>query len=120
MGIARLLAKGWIVFCFFAGAHALNIALARGVPLAPSLADIGICVLLFMAMGLLFAGGFGVSAGLPGTPFRARLGLGHFVPGFNEIIFLLFVVLSFIDQVWFAPLHLAGPPVSALEQAMYF
>jgi hypothetical protein len=120
MGIARLLAKGWIVFCFFAGAHALNIALARGVPLAPSLADIGICVLLFMAMGLLFAGGFGVSAGLPGTPFRARLGLGHFVPGFNEIVFLLFVVLSFINQVWFAPSHLFGNEVVPLEQAIYF
>ena len=28
MGIARLLAKGWIVFCLFAGAHAVRIALA--------------------------------------------------------------------------------------------
>ena len=120
MGIARLLAKGWIIFCLFAGAHALRIAFASGVPLVPSLADIGICVLLFMAMGLLFAGGFGVSAGLPGTPFRARLGLGHFVPGFNEIVFLLFVVLSFANQVWFAPTHLAGTSVMPLEQAIYF
>ena len=80
MGIARLLAKGWIIFCLVAGAHALRISLASGVPLTPSLADIGICVILFTAMGLLFAGGFGVSAGLPGTPFRARLGLGH-LPG---------------------------------------
>jgi hypothetical protein len=120
MGIARLLAKSWIVFCLVAGAHALRISLASGVPLAPSLADIGICVLLFMAMGLLFAGGFGVSAGLPGTPFRARLGLGHFVPGFNEIVFLLFVLLSFINQVWFAPGHLFGNAVMPLEQAIYF
>src|ERR1700743_938035 len=120
MGIARLLAKGWITFCLFAGAHALRIALASGLPLASSLFAIGICVILFTAMGLLFAGGFGVSAGLPGTPVRARLGLGHFVPGFNEIVFLLFVCLSFIDQVWFAPLHLAGTVGGALEQAMYF
>src|SRR5579871_1664607 len=120
MGIARLLAKGWIIFCLFAGAHALNIARVRGLPLTPSLADIGICVILFTAMGLLFAGGFGVSAGLPGTPFRARLGLGHFVPGFNEIVFLLFVVLSFVNQVWFAPAHLAGNSVVPLEQAIYF
>ena len=37
MGIARLLAKGWIVFCLFAGAHALRIALVSGLPLASSL-----------------------------------------------------------------------------------
>ena len=120
MGIARLLAKGWIIFCLFAGAHAVRIALLSGLPVAPLLVDIGICVLLFMAMGLLFAGGFGVSAGLPGTPFRARLGLGHFVPGFNEIVFLLFVVLSFANQVWFAPAHLIGNTVMPLEQAIYF
>jgi len=120
MGIARLMAKGWIIFCLFAGAHAFAIALDRGVPLAPSLADITICVLLFMAMGLLFAGGFGVSAGLPRTPFRARLGLGHFVPGFNEIVFLLFVILSFVNQIWFAPGHLAGNTLVPLEQAVYF
>ena len=65
MGIARLLAKGWIMFCLFAGAHALRIALASGVPLGSSLFAIGICVLLFAAMGLLFVGGFGVSAGMP-------------------------------------------------------
>ena len=120
MGIARLLAKGWIVFCLFAGAHALRIALATGLPLGSSLFAIGICVILFAAMGLLFAGGFGVSAGLPGTPFRSRLGLGHFVPSFNEIVFLLFVCLSFANQVWFAPTHLVGTSVMPLEQAIYF
>ncbi|MGH6828181.1 MAG: hypothetical protein ACREFW_04655 [Rhizomicrobium sp.] len=120
MGIARLLAKGWIVFCLFAGAHALRFALESGLPPASSLAAIVICVILFMAMGLLFAGGFGVSAGLARTPFKARLGLNHFVPGFNEIIFLFFVAVSFIDQVWFAPLDLAGNVVAPLEQAIYF
>ena len=120
MGIARLLAKGWIVFCLFAGAHALRIALASGLPLESSLPAIGICVLLFGAMGLLFAGGFGVSACLPGTPFRSRLGLGHFVPGFNEIVFLSFVCLSFANQVWFAPRYLSGDAVTPLEQAVYF
>ena len=34
-----------------------------GVPLQSSIPGIGICALLFMAMGLLFVGGFGVSAG---------------------------------------------------------
>ena len=120
MGIARLLAKGWIIFCLFAGAHAVRIALKSGLPLASSLFAIGICVILFTAMGLLFAGGFGVSAGLPRTPVRARLGLGHFVPGFNEIVFLLFIGLSFANQAWFAPFHLGGNAVMPLEQAIYF
>ena len=120
MGIARLLAKGWIVFCLFAGAHALRIALASGLALSSSLFAIGICVILFTAMGLLFAGGFGVSAGLPKTPFKARLGLGHFMPGFNEAVFLAFVCLSFVNQVWFAPLDLAGNVVGPLEQAIFF
>jgi len=120
MGIARLLAKGWIVFCLFAGAHALRIALASGLPLESSLPVIAICVILFGAMGLLFAGGFGVSAGLPGTPFRSRLRLDHAVPGFNEIVFLSFVCLSFANQVWFAPRYLSGNAVMPLEQAVYF
>jgi hypothetical protein len=42
------------------------------------------------------------------------------VPGFNEIVFLLFVLLSFINQVWFAPGHLFGNAVGPLEQAIYF
>ena len=37
MGIARLLAKGWIIFCLFAGAHALRLTLMSGMPLASSL-----------------------------------------------------------------------------------
>jgi hypothetical protein len=120
MGIARLLAKGWIVFCLFAGAHALRLALVSGVPPAQSLFAVGICVILFAAMGLLFAGGFGVSAGLPGTSFKARLGLHHLMPGFNEIVFLLFVCMSFVNQVWFAPLNLQGNVVGPLEEAIYF
>ena len=53
MGIARLLAKGWIIFCLFAGAHALRFAIKSGGPLQSSILAIGICALLFMAMGLL-------------------------------------------------------------------
>ena len=54
------------MFCLFAGAHALRIALASGLPLPSSAFAIGICVVLFAAMGLLFAGGFGVSGGVAG------------------------------------------------------
>ena len=67
-----MLAKGWVVFCLFAGAHALRIALASGLALASSAFAIGICVLLFAAMGLLFVGGFGVSGGTAGHAAAGR------------------------------------------------
>ena len=57
---------------------------------------------------------------MPGTSFKARLGFHHVVPGFNEIVFLLFVCLSFANQAWFAPLVLHGNVVGPLEQAIYF
>lgn len=121
MGIARLLAKAWVVFCLVAGAHALRIALASGELFSSSGFGIGICVLLFAAMGLLFAGGFGVAgAALGGTPLMSRLKPAHFLPGFNEIIFVVFLVLSFVNQVVFAP-QMAGDGASgALKSAIYF
>ena len=82
MGIARLLAKGWIIFCLSAGAHALRFAIKSGVPLQSSIPGIGICALLFMAMGLLFVGGFGVSAShASGTPRIGRFQAGSSDPG---------------------------------------
>ena len=123
MGIARLLAKAWVVFCIFSGAHALRIALANGLPLPSSSFAIGICVLLFSAMGLLFAGGFGVAGGPIGSgqaPLLARLKPAHFVPGFNEIVFVIFLGLSFVNQVVFAPQVLGTGLTGALESAIYF
>ena len=120
MGIARLLAKGWIVFCLFAGAHALRIALASGLALQSSAFAIGICVVLFMAMGILFVGGFGVSGTLPGKPLLMRLRPHHLLPGFNEIVFAIFVVLSFLDQAFFAANNIGANAPSALESAIYF
>jgi hypothetical protein len=119
MGIARLLAKAWVVFCLVAGAHALRIALATGLPLPSSSFAIGICVLLFAAMGLLFAGGFGVAGGTSGTLIE-RLRPVHLMPGFNEIIFVLFLILSFVNQVIFAPETMGNGATGALESAMYF
>ena len=120
MGIARLLAKGWLLFCIVAGGHALHLALASGMGLAPALFAIGICVVLFAAMGLLFVGGFGVSGGLPGTPLITWLRPHHFLPGFNEIVFMIFVALSFALQVAIAADVMALPAVHQLEAAMYF
>jgi len=119
MGIARLLAKGWIVFCLFAGAHALRFALLQGLPLDSSLPAIGICALLFIAMGLLFVGGFGASAG-HGTPWLQRFQPHHLIPGFNEAVFLLFVVLSFLNQAFVAPANIDRAAAAALQNAIYF
>jgi hypothetical protein len=120
MGIARLLAKAWVVFCLVAGAHALRIALATGLPLPSSAFGIGICVILFAAMGLLFAGGFGVAGGASGTPLIERFKPIHLMPGFNEIVFLIFLILSFVNQVVFAPQTMGAGATGALESAMYF
>jgi hypothetical protein len=120
MGVARLLAKGWVVFCLFAGAHAINLALGRGETPVQALEAVGVCVLLFGAMGLLFIGGFGGSSGTGGLPLLARLKPHHLVPGFNEIVFIVFVALSFVCQVVVAPTFLGGPVAGAVQSAIYF
>jgi len=121
MGIARLLAKGWIIFCLFAAAHALRFALLQGLPLESSLPAIGICALLFAAMGLLFVGGFGVSAAhSSGVPWLQRFKPHHLLPGFNEAVFFIFVILSFLNQAFVAPANIDRGGVGALENAIYF
>ena len=121
MGIARLLAKGWIIFCLFAGAHALRLALLQGQDLTSSLPGVGICALLFIAMGLLFVGGFGVSAGhVTHAPWLKHFKPHHLIPGFNEGVFFIFVVLSFLNQAFVAPINIDRAVVAALENAIYF
>jgi len=121
MGIARLLAKGWIIFCLFAGAHALRLSLLQGQDLTSSLPGIGICALLFIAMGLLFVGGFGVSAAhVAHTPWLKHFKPHHLIPGFNEGVFFLFVVISFLNQAFVAPGNIERAAVSALQNAIYF
>jgi hypothetical protein len=121
MGIARLLARGWIIFCLFAAAHALRLVLLRGQPLEEALFGIGICALLFMAMGLLFVGGFGVSAGhVSGTPWLKRFKPHHLIPGFNEAVFFIFALLSFLDQAVIAPLDIQHDALAALERSIHF
>ncbi|MEI9995213.1 MAG: hypothetical protein WDM91_11510 [Rhizomicrobium sp.] len=118
MGVARLLAKGWIVFCLFAGAHAFNFALARGEAPAAAAQSIGICLALFAATGLLFAAGFGAFSAGGGKPFLARLKPHHLVPRFNEVVFLLFVAASFAAQVAYAPAMLGGAIPNAVQGAI--
>lgn len=120
MGVARLLAKGWVLICAFAGAHSLRFALAGTDTPLWTVAQILVCVFLFGAMGLLFVGGYGASAGPSGTTFLSRLRPRHFTPGFNELVFLIFVLLSFAVQTTYASDMLGTPVGEALESAIGF
>jgi hypothetical protein len=118
MGLARLLAKGWILICLFAGAHAFRLALMGGGDLWIAIPQVAVSMLLFAAMGLLFVCGYGVA----GNNFRlSRLAVFRPVrPGFNDIVFLSFVLLSFLNQVIYAPNHVLGGLSDAFENALYF
>ena len=116
MGVARLLAKGWVVFCLFAGAYALHLALGRGEEPLAAFQSIAICVLLFSAMGLLFVGGFGASAS--SGPLLGRLRPRHFVPGFNESVFIAFVLASLVNLIVLAPATIGGSVARAIANAM--
>lgn len=120
MGAARLLAKGWVLVCIFAGAHALRSAFAASDTPLSAVAQIIVCVLLFGAMGVLFVGGYGASAGPVGTTFLSRLRPRHFAPGFNELVFIIFVLLSFAVQTTYSSDLLGTPVGNALESAIGF
>jgi hypothetical protein len=119
MGIARLLAKGWVVFCLFAAAHAVRFAVESGTAVPAAAATIGVCSLLFVAMGLLFVAGY-AAASDHGNAFFRRLKPRNFIPSFYGVVFIGFVVLSFIDQAAFAPNNMQNGPVDALRAAMHF
>ena len=46
--------------------------------------------------------------------------LHHLIPGFNEGVFFIFVVLSFLNQAFVAPGNIDRGAVSALQNAIYF
>jgi len=120
MGAARLLAKGWVLVCLYAGAYALRAVLLGGGDLKIAVPQVLITVALFAAMGLLFVGGYGASsdgfhhhtATLKERKFAIAL------PNFNDVVLLAFAALSFADQTWWAPLHLGGAFADGLERAI--
>ncbi len=116
MGVARLLAKVWIVLCLFTGAHALFAMMAGGATPVESFARSSIPVLLFMAMGVLFIAGFGTSR--PGI--TTHLKPQHLLPHFTDLVFALFAVLSFINQIYVAPRHALGSFSDDIEGAIAF
>ncbi len=120
MGVARLLAKAWFVFCLFAGAYELQRALSAGDSVGQAAGPIAVCVLLFGAMGLLFAAGFGVSASPLGPSMFGQLKPANFLPGFNEIVFLAFAAATFFAQTAYLPTHVSGGVLGTLQDVVYF
>jgi hypothetical protein len=118
MGIARLLAKGWVVFCLFAGAHAIRLAVVGGEPTLSAIGDVFPPLLLFAAAGLLFIGGYGASGVDPAVPLRARFRPHHLVPGFNELVFIGFLLASFVNQAFIAPDQMENPAAAAISTAV--
>jgi hypothetical protein len=119
-GAARLLARGWVVFCLYAGGVALSRALAAGTPPLDAVRALGVCVLLFGAMGILFIGGYGLSAVHLRAPVLSRLKPAHLMPGFNELVFIAFALLALYVQMGVAPRLPGGPIVAAVEGAIRF
>jgi hypothetical protein len=120
MGAARLLAKGWIVFCIYVGGLALGRATGSGVPAVAAAGPIIVCVLLFGAMGLLFIAGYGLSAGHVRPLLPDRTSLGSLFPRFNELVFIAFSLIVFGVQVFYAPRSPAGAAVDAVQGAIRF
>jgi hypothetical protein len=116
--MARLLAKGWVVFCLYAGGHALVLALQRGAEPLRAAEMIGVCGLLFLAMGLLFVGGYAIATDHGHAP--RGIAAGRLLPGFNEIVFAAFAAASFVNQNWLAPLFLQSPVADAIRSAIFF
>ena len=120
MGVARLLAKAWIAFCVYSYAHAVAAEVAAGAGLAPALEQMGLCTLLFGAMGLLFVGGYAASATHSGMGALAKLRLSHVLPGFDEIVFVVFAAAVFAVQIVYAPQHPTSGVSGALDSALSF
>ncbi len=116
MGMARLLAKGWVVVCLFAGAHGLRLALSEGTAAPEAVQRIGVCTALFIAMGLLFVGGY---AAATDHGHLQKFKAAQLVPTFDGLVFAAFVCLSFAVQI-VAPEIMQNPLAEALKGAIHF
>jgi hypothetical protein len=119
MGVARLFAKGWIVFCVFAAAHGLRLAIVRGEAPADAISEVVLPVLLFLAVGLVFVLGYATSGNLRALP-AALEGIkpSRFLPGFNDLVFVGFLATSFMNQVFIAPTEMDSPVARAISAAV--
>ena len=120
MGAARLLAKGWVVFCIYAGGLELARELHKGLAPFEALGPVLVCVLLFGAMGLLFIAGYGFSSAQLRIALPERLTPSILIPAFNELVFIAFTLIVFWLQGFYAAANHAGAPVDAVEGAITF
>lgn len=115
MGVARLLAKGWIVLCLYAGALEIHALLFSGLEPIDTVVRIGLATLLFMAMGLLFVAGYGASRGM-----STQLPPSYFMPSYVDFIFVLFATLSLLNQIAVAPHNVTSPLADEIEGAIAY
>ena len=118
MGAARLLAKGWIAFCLYAGALAFGAAIIS--PTSGPSGTILVCLLLFGAMGILFISGYGLSAAHLHPTLSPAIKLQNLLPGFSELVFVAFAMILLLVQLFLAPAFYEGPAVEAVERAIRF
>jgi len=119
MGAARLLAKGWIVFCLYVGALALGGG-QHVIASAGAGGTILVCLLLFGAMGILFIAGYGMSSAHFHPPLLARLKASAMLPGFTELVFIAFALIVLLVQLFAVSAQPDGAPVAGLESAIRF
>jgi hypothetical protein len=116
MGISRLLAKAWMVFCLFAGLYALTRgATGAGGLSTDALIRIFAIVVLFLATGLLFVAGYAAATNRAGD-MVAKLR----PPGFHDLVFLVFALTSFLVQSLYLPVPPGSDPLGALAAAIDF
>lgn len=113
MGIARLLAKAWILFCVFAGLLSIASDSQVRVALIPAIETNAIPVFLFGAMGVLFVAGYGLSSGHLLSRFKPN----RLLPRFNDIVFMAFAAITLAAQL--VPQQVLSP-LHALEAAIRF
>jgi hypothetical protein len=116
MGVARLLAKGWLAFCLYAGALALARGLGAGQEPLRALLPVGIALFLFGSMGFLFIAGYGLSS----AHAWSRLQATRLIPGFDDIVFIAFACIVFFMQVGYTPMHPLNRGLEALQAAVHF
>jgi len=119
MGIARLLAKGWTVFCIFAAAHALRFVPDVAVDSAHAIWAIAVSASLFTAMGLLFIAGF-AAAGEHDFNILREFKPAHFLPSFDDAAFFGFAALSYLVQILATPNLAANAAARGLHAAIHF
>ena len=121
MGVARLLAKGWVVFCLFAGGYALHDAVGAGTAFLRrparhshqrrSVRRHGAAVHRRLCGGVERR--WRVAHWRVSSP-------RHVLPGFNELVFIGFALAIFVMQTLYLAGSRPGRVLGALQAAIAF